>query len=198
MDQGYLSIANSNTLFFIAVVPISIAVIQAILFLKMGLNEAKKIGISSQTVKKVMTNSAIFSVIPSLPIVITLAILMPVLGKFIPWLRLSVIGSAMYESLAADMTIKSFGLIGLGDMNITPPIFVSIVWIMTLAIMVGPILNIFVLKSYDKKLKSFRGAGGFLASASGALFLGMLAIMGVPMLLNFDNTLGIITHIPLK
>jgi len=120
---------------------------------------------------------------------------MPVLGKYIPWLRLSVIGSAIYESMAADMTIKSFGLSGLGDMGINSSIFVSIVWVMTLAILVGPILNIFLLKSYDKKLRSIRSSGGFLAVATGALFIGMLSLMGVPLLMNVANPLGIIAAV---
>ena len=43
---------------------------------------------------KVVKSSALFSVVPSLPIIISYMILMPVLGKFFAWLRLSVIGSA--------------------------------------------------------------------------------------------------------
>lgn len=192
MSQNYLSLANSTTLFFIVLIPIVIAVTQAILFLRLGLSEAKNMEIPVHTLKKVMVSSAIFSIIPSLPIILTLAILMPVLGKFIPWLRLSVIGSAMYESMAADMTIKSFGLSGLGDMNLNPSIFVSIVWVMTLAILVGPTLNMLLLKSYDKKLRSFRSSGGFLGLATGALFIGMLSLMGIPILMNFANPLGMI------
>lgn len=195
MDQNYLSLANSTTLFLIVLIPIVIAVVQAILFLRLGLSEAKNLEVPKPTLRKVMINSSIFSIIPSLPIIITLAILMPVLGKYIPWLRLSVIGSAIYESMAADMTIKSFGLSGLGDMGITSSIFVSIVWVMTLAILVGPTLNIFLLKTYDKKLRSIRSSGGFLAVATGALFIGMLSLMGVPLLMNVANPLGIIAAV---
>ena len=191
MENDYLSIANSNLLFFICLIPIVIVIIQSIMFLRLSRKEAKNLNIPDETIKKVIANSAIFSIVPSLPILITLAILMPVLGKFIPWLRLSVIGSAMYESMSADMTIKSFGLGGLGAAELTPTVFVGIIWVMTLAILVSPVLNVVLLKSYDSKLKSFRKSGGFMAAAVGSLFIGMLAIMGVPTLFNFKNPVGI-------
>jgi len=195
MGQDYLSIANSNWVLLIVAVPILIVVIQAILFLRISLKEASKQMIPKETVQKVITNSAVFSIIPSLPILISLAVMMPVLGKFIPWLRLSVMGSAAYESFAADLTIKAFGLTGLGDLNLTPNIFVSVIWVMTLVIMVGPILNIFVLKSYDKKLSKFRKTGGFMMAAVGAMFIGMLSMLAVPVLLNYKQPVAIITAV---
>lgn len=195
MGQDYLSIANSNWVLLIVSVPILIVVVQAILFLRISLKEASKQMIPKETVQKVITNSAVFSIIPSLPILISLAVMMPVLGKFIPWLRLSVMGSAAYESFAADLTIKAFGLTGLGDLNLTPNIFVSVIWVMTLVIMVGPILNIFVLKSYDRKLSKFRKTGGFMIVAVGAMFIGMLSMLAVPVLLNYKQPVAIITAV---
>lgn len=71
MEQNYLSIANSTILFIICLIPITIACIQSVLFLKMSIKEAKNLNISDETVKKIITNSAIFSIVPSLPILIT-------------------------------------------------------------------------------------------------------------------------------
>lgn len=195
MGQSYLTVANSTWVLLIVSIPILIVVIQAILFLRVSLKEAQKQRIPKDIVKKVVTNSAVFSIIPSLPILISLAVLMPVLGKFIPWLRLSVMGSAAYESFAADLTIKAFGLSGLGDLTLTPKIFVSVIWVMTLVIMVGPLLNIFVLKPYDKKLRTFKKTGGFMMVAVGAMFIGMLAMLAVPVLLNYQQPVAIITAV---
>ena len=195
MGQSYLNIANSTWVLLIVSIPILIVVIQAILFLRVSLKEAQRQMIARDTVKKVITNSAIFSIIPSLPILISLAVLMPVLGKFIPWLRLSVMGSAAYESFAADLTIKAFGLTGLGDLSLTPKIFVSVIWVMTLVIMVGPLLNIFVLKPYDKKLRTFKKTGGFMMVAVAAMFIGMLSMLTVPVLLNFQQPVAILTAV---
>lgn len=195
MGREYLNYANSTTLLVIVAIPIFFTIVQALLFIRASIKEANNLGISKETVRKVMVNSATFSILPSLPILITLAILMPVLGKYIPWLRLSVIGSAMYESMAADMTIKAFGLEGLGASGMSPSVFISIVWVMSLAILVGPVLNLFLLKSYDNKLSSSRESGGLLALASGSLFLGMLAIMGMPILFNLENPTGIVVAV---
>ena len=195
MGQSYLTVANSTWVLLIVSIPILIVVIQAILFLRVSLKEAQKQRIPKDIVKKVVTNSAVFSIIPSLPILISLAVLMPVLGKFIPWLRLSGMGSAAYESFAADLTIKAFGLSGLGDLTLTPKIFVSVIWVMTLVIMVGPLLNIFVLKPYDKKLRTFKKTGGFMMVAVGAMFIGMLAMLAVPVLLNYQQPVAIITAV---
>jgi hypothetical protein len=119
---------------------------------------------------------------------------MPILGKFIPWLRLSVMGSAAYESFAADLTIKAFGLEGgLGGAQLTPSVFVSVVLVMTLAIMVSPIENILFLKTYDKKLKTFKEKGGFMTVASGALMIGLLSTLFVPELVNYKHPVGIAT-----
>lgn len=192
MELHYLSIANSSTTFLICLVAVVVVTIPSLLFLRLSLREAKNLNISNETIKKTITNSAIFSVVPSLPILITLAVLMPLLGKYIPWIRLSVIGSAMYETMAADTTIKSFGLTGLGDPNLTSSMFISLLWVMSLSILTGPVLNIFALKSYDKKLKTMRTSGGFLSVATGALFIGVMAVMGIPIVFNFSNPTGIV------
>ena len=193
--MNYLDIANSPILFIVAAVPLLFALFQAISYWRMGSKEAKKRNFSEGTVKKVVANSALVSIIPSLPIVITLAVLMAILGKYIPWLRLSVMGSAAYESFAADLTVKAFGLGSLGGAELTPSVFVSIVWVMTLAILSGSILSVFLLKSYDKKLQAFKKKGGFLSVASGALLIGLLSILFIPYLVDFQNPVGIITAV---
>ena len=188
---GY--IANSYVLFAICLVPIAISVVQAGLFLVKGLKQAKVIGLDSKVTKKIIGNTAAFSVLPSLPILITLVTLTPLLGRFIPWLRLSVIGNAVYEAMAADMAIKAYGLAGLGDPNITPAAFGSVVWAMTLGIMASPILTTFFLKSYDKGIKKAQSGKGFLPLAIGAMFTGMLSLMAVPRMVNFADMQGVLT-----
>ena len=192
MDIQFSEIANSPILFIVCLVPIIIAIIQAAGFVKMGKKEAVKLDLPKGTLKKVVINSAVFTIIPTLPVVITLAVLMAVLGKYIPWLRLSVMGSMAYESFAADLTIKAFGLGGLGEAELTPSIFVSAVWVMTLAIMVSPVFNILFLKKYDRKLQSYKKEGGLLSIAGSALLIGMLATLFIPELVNFHHPIGIL------
>jgi len=195
MDQEYLDIANSPGLFVICLVPIVIAIGQSLLFVRIGAKQAKKEGLEKGLIRKTVASSAVASVIPSIPVIISLAALMPILGRYIPWLRLSVMGSAAYESFAADITLKAFGLGGLGEAQLTPSVFVSVIWVMTIAILVSPVENILFLKSYDKKLSLYRAKGGFLAVASGALMLGMVSILFIPELLNFEHPVGILTGV---
>lgn len=195
MESSYLDIANSPILFVICLVPIFVILFQAFGFIRMGRKEAKKLDFPEGTLKKVSINAALFSIIPSIPIIIALAALMVMLGKYIPWLRLSVMGSAAYESFVADITIKAFGAGGLGEATLTPSIFVSVVWCMTIAIMVAPVVNILFLKKVDRKVQSFREKGGFGILVSGALFIGMLSILFTPELVNFEDPIGIIAAV---
>lgn len=192
--MDFFEIANSPILFLIVLVPILWAVGQACGFMRLSFKEAKKQGIPKETVRKVIVNSALFSIVPSLPVIISLAVLMVILGRYIPWLRLSVMGSAAYESFVADLTLKAFGVEGglAGGAQISRGIFVSVVWVMSLAIMVAPVENILFLKSYDRKLKTFKEKGGFMAVASGALMIGMLCTLFVPEMVNFEHPIGIL------
>lgn len=186
----YLQLANSWPVFLVCLVPVVLVCVQSIRFISIARKEAKVLGMEDTKVKKVMTNSAVFSILPSLPIIITLAALMPVLGKYIPWMRLSVIGSAMYESMCADLTITTLGYGGLGDTSITPEVWVSVVWVMCIVALVWPLCNVIGLRFYDKGMKKV--SGPFMGVLAAALFIGMMAIMGVPKFLNFANPVSIV------
>lgn len=195
--DNYLNLANSNILLLICLVPIICVIIQSVVCIRVAIKQSKELKMDQQLIKKVITNSAVFSILPSLPIVITMAALMPVLGKFVPWLRLSVIGSATYESMCADMTITAFGFNGLGDTSITTSVFVGVVYVMSLVALCWPLCNVIGLRFYDGAIKK-AGSGsksGFMSVAVGALFIGLMSVMGVPKFLNFSNPTGIIVTI---
>lgn len=189
----YLSLANSGLVLIVCAIPILFVVFQSIYFIMMARKRSKELGMEQKTVSKVMTNSAVFSILPSLPIIITLAALMPVLGKYIPWLRLSVIGSAMYESMCADLAITSFGYGGLGDTSITPEVWVGVVWVMSIVAIGWPLCNVIGLRFYDKGMKKV--SGPFMGILAAALFIGLMAIMGVPRFLNFADPVSIIVAV---
>jgi len=191
--MDFLEIANSPILFGIVAIPVLWAAVQAVVYLRMAIKEAKVQKLPKGTVKKVISVTSVFSIIPSLPIVITLAVLTAIMGRFIPWMRLSVMGSPAYESFAAELTLKSFGLEGvLGAVQFTPNVFVAAIWVMTLAIMVIPIETLLLIKSYGKKLKTFKEKGGFMSVATGALMVGLICTMFIPGMLNFDHPVGIL------
>ena len=138
----YLEIANSNILFILAGLTVLVVVLQSVLFINKAMKRAKEMGIEKEVIKKTITNSAIFSVIPSLPIIVMLLALSIPLGRYFPWLRLSVVGSAVYESMAANVAVVAMGLKDISDPNLTPTIFGVVMWVMTLGIIWGILFNI--------------------------------------------------------
>ncbi|WP_100066171.1 DUF5058 family protein [Miniphocaeibacter massiliensis] len=195
--KSYLDVANGNIMFILCAIPIIIVLIQSIIFIRLGIKRTKDLGMEEGTVKKLTANSIISSIVPSLPIIISLAVLMPSLGKYLPWMRLSVIGSMMYESMCADIVIKEMGYAGgLQDAaGITTAVFASVVWVMCVASIAWPLSNAIGLKTYDKKLTSMQKSGGFMVVATGALFIGLMAVMAFPRVLDIENKVGIIVII---
>lgn len=194
--MNYLKIANSNIVFLLCALTILVVVIQSVLFIKTAMKRAKELGIEKEVINKTITNSAIFSILPSLPVIVMLLALSVSLGRFFPWLRLSVVGSAVYESMAANVAVVNMGLKDISDPGLTPEIFVIIMWVMSLGIIWGIVFNIFFtgkLDQYTKKAKATKNA--FIPIFSGALFSGMLAVLSVPYVANVKNITGIVSFL---
>ena len=103
MDKLYSNVANSPVMAIFCGLAILVVLVQAVVFFRVAWRQALEMGLSKADLMKVVKSSAVFSVVPSLPIIISYMILLPALGKIFPWLRLSVIGSATYETLAASI-----------------------------------------------------------------------------------------------
>lgn len=149
--MSFLEIANGNIMYLLAILVIVFVLVQSVIFLIRALREARRIGMEQGRIKKVITSSAIFSVVPSLPIIISLFALMPLLGIPLPWIRLSVVGSASYELVAAESAAKGFGYSNLSEAAAGGgQAFAGIAWVMTLGIIWGLLFSTF----YQKKLQS--------------------------------------------
>lgn len=70
--MSFLEIANGNIMYLLAILVIVFVLVQSVIFLIRALREARRIGMEQGRIKKVITSSAIFSVVPSLPIIISL------------------------------------------------------------------------------------------------------------------------------
>jgi hypothetical protein len=192
MSEPINRVFNSNTLYLICGTVIVYVTIQALLFMRIAWRRGTELGMAEKTMRQAVTNSAVFSIIPSLPIVIMLMVLTQVIGRYFSWLRLSVIGSASYENMSIDIAAKSYGLTGISDPGFSPEIYVAATWVMTFGIVWGILFNVFCMRTLDKYAKNIliRG-GGFMKVASAALFVGMLSVMSMPYLTNvFKNKLG--------
>lgn len=193
-----MDIKNSMPLFFICALPIVVVFLSTLVSMAHALGEAKRIGMDSAKVKKVLTNSALVSILPTLPIIISMAALMPALGRFIPWFRLSVIGSAPYETMAADIAIKSVGIAeGMGAAEIPGAALNSVLWAMTVGCITSLILTMFFLKAFDNGVAQGIQKGGskgkLLLALTAAAFPSLLAVKLVPYFFNPSDPLKIVT-----
>ncbi|MCR4661124.1 MAG: DUF5058 family protein [Clostridia bacterium] len=162
------------SIYIIGAVICAIIIGMSIFFIIKSLRRAKKIGMDKQVIKKAITSSAVFSIVPSIPIAIGIGIMMTSLGVAIPWIRLTVIGALQYELIAYDQANKA--LVGTGVSN--EVLIATAVTIMTLSIISGPLFNIIAYKKYQTKLLDLQEKNSRLMNTiTGALLGGLLAGM---------------------
>jgi hypothetical protein len=173
----YLSIANHPLVFAVCGFVLFLVLVQSVISLVIAWKRGVSIGMDRSRMKAVIRSSAIFSIVPSLPIVLSLMAIAPVLGLPFSWLRLSVIGSAPYELIAAGIGAKSMGIADLGAPGYTAQVFGNSMWIMTLGIMTGLVLCIFTLRRYQRKMIDMgKKDSKWPAIMVNALFFGMLSV----------------------
>ncbi len=195
-NGSYLNVANSGTMMALCAATIGVVVMQGLLFLRKGIKRSEELGIPKSKIKKVISSTAIFSIIPSLPIMVFLMLMMPTLGKFFPWLRVSVIGSGSYEYMAADMAATSMGFTGMADPNVNVAAFCCAMWVMTIGLMSGPITNVFLLKKYDGKIKEMsRKKNSFGPFFVSTLFIALVCVLAMPKYMDFAKPLGVFAAI---
>lgn len=193
MKEAYSYIANSSIMVVLAGLAIAFAMAQSVIFFRMAKKRAVELGFTGADIKKVVKASAIFSVIPSIPIIISYMVLLPILGKVFPWLRLSVMGSATYETMVANMAVTSYGFESLGTANLTPDVYGAIMWVVTMGLLISS-LSVLLLKKYDGKMKVLKeDKNSFGAMVGPIMFLGMMATFAAPYLVNYSNPISMIT-----
>jgi hypothetical protein len=144
-------------------------ILMSLAFLIKALKRAKAIGMDKKVVVEAIKNSAIFSIVPSIPIVIGVGIMMQFVGLAIPWIRLTVIGALQYEILA--LSNAGAAVVGADEVTIATAVVV-----MTISIISGPLFNAIFYKKYQTKLLELQQKNERKMNAvTGALLGGMLA-----------------------
>ena len=165
---------NHPILFVIVGAIIAIVLAQSAFFLARAIKRAKELGLGEH-VKKTVISAAIFTVAPAVAVLIGVVALSKSLGIPLPWLRLSVIGSITYETVAAGNALEAANM-SAGTTVTDPSIYITIAWVMTIGIAAGLILVPFV----TKKLQSGLAKVGMKDKKWGeifnnAMFLGMIS-----------------------
>ena len=166
---------NHPVLFILAGILVAVVLGQSVFFLIKALRRSKALGMDQKKIKKTMLSAALFTIAPAVAIVISVMVLSKSLGLPLPWLRLSVVGSMSYETVAATNALQAMGQ-SLSSSNITAQQYVNVLLVMTISIMVG----IWLVPAISKKLqKGMASLGSRDAKWAGvfqnALFIGMIA-----------------------
>ena len=147
-----LSQLNSPVLYLIAGGIILVVAVTCVVFAVRAYKTGKAMGIDTSKMKRVITASATFAVLPSVGILLGVIALSGSLGTPWPWLRLSVIGALHYETQVAEAAAEASGIGGLSIANMTPEAFVTIALLMSFCIIWGMVLMIFNGKAYATRL----------------------------------------------
>ena len=167
---------NHPILFVLAGIIVAAVLAQSVYFLVKAVKRSKAIGMDQAKIKKTIKTAAIFTIAPAVSIVISVIALSKSLGLPLPWLRLSVVGSLSYETIAAENAVSAMGLT-LGKIDsLTAQQYVNIFLVMTISIMMG----IWLVPVIGKKLLSGMSTlehrdAKWAETLQSAMFIGMIA-----------------------
>ena len=166
---------NSPIIFVMVALIICAVIGQSVYFLARALKRAREKGMDMSVIRKTITSVAIFMIAPAVSILVGVISLAKSLGVALPWLRLSVIGSLSYEAIAAESALNALGL----DMNTTitdPSAYVTVVWVMTVGIIIGLVLVPILAKRIQGGLKKLESRDKKWSEIfNNAMFLGMIS-----------------------
>lgn len=129
--MDYLKIANSTTMWIACSLGVALVLFQALKFMKMAFKNGQEMGIKRETLMSGFRASLISSIGPSIAILIGMVALIINVGAPFAWMRLSFIGSVMYELMAANFGAMAVGT-ELGAPEFNDLAFASAVWTQTL------------------------------------------------------------------
>lgn len=168
---------NFLPLYIIGAILISYVLFESVVIYRKAYQRGLELGMTKAQLNETTRSSAIFSIVPSLPILIGLVTMIPLFGNVvIPWIRLSVIGSVSYETYAASQIKLAAGVSSLTE-NLQ--VYSTAIWTMTLSILSGMIILIFFYKQYTNKLEAIKIKDPRWSELLiAALFMGLVGTIG--------------------
>lgn len=167
---------NHPILYLLAGLLVAVVLGQSIYFLIRALKRSRELGMNQKKIGKTIRTAAIFTIAPAVAIVISIITLSKKLGLPLPWLRLSVVGSMSYETVAASNALQAMGQSLGSSLDLTAQQYVNVLLVMTLSILSG----IWLVPLFGKKLlhgmSSLSNRDAKWADIfSNSLFIGMIS-----------------------
>lgn len=172
-----LKIANSLPMWLACGGAVLLVILQAVIFAKNAYGAGQKIGLTEKQMKGAIRSSAITSIGPSIVILSGMLSLLITVGGPMAWMRLSLIGSVMFESIAAGFGTSAVG-VQLGADELTPLALDMAVWTMILGSIGWVIFATISASRMDKVQNKIAGNNpAKLTAISGAAILGAFSAM---------------------
>lgn len=183
-----LEIANSAPMWVACSIAVALIIVQAVIFARHAYKAGKKIGITDDQMHRAIRSSAITSIGPSIVILSGMLSLLITVGGPMAWMRLSLIGSVMFESIAAGIGTASVG-VTLGADELTPLALTMAVWTMILGSIGWIIFATFSASRMDKVEKKVSGGNPakLMAISTGAI-VGAFSAMSAQNLVKLNKS----------
>lgn len=190
--DNVMAIANSIPMWLAAAVAVVLAVVQAIIFYRKSVTAGKQMGISDENLKKATRSSFITSIGPSIVILSGVLALMVSIGGPMAWMRLSFIGSLMFEMMAAGFGTAAVG-VQLGVDPMTEAALATAVWTMILGSIGWILVSVLTTdKMGVMQDKLTKGNAKIVGIVSGSALLGAFGALLAPHLLAMNaNTIAL-------
>lgn len=167
---------NHPVLYLLAGILVAVVLAQSVFFLLKALKRSKELGMDQKKIGKTIKTAAIFTIAPAVAIVISIITLSKKLGLPLPWLRLSVVGSMSYETVAASNALQAMGQSFGSNLELTAQQYVNVLLVMTISIMMGIWLVPAIGKKLQNGMTSLANRDAKWADIfSNALFIGMIS-----------------------
>ena len=188
MTEEASKVANSLGMWLACIPMVAIALFQSYIFMKKAWKAGLEMGLSRDQLKTGMRAGAISSIGPACTILISLVALIAIVGGALAWLRLSVIGSIMYEGLAANTALDAMGT-AVGDPGFNVTALANCVWVMAIG-SCGWVLvsGLFTHKMDSVRMKIVGGNSALLPVITACCALGAIGYQSAKQLLTFSRS----------
>lgn len=181
-------IISSPLLLILVAIGLIYIIIFSLIHLKKSYSRCIEMGITKEDLKKVIKSSIVFSIVPSLSIVVGLFALISVLGVVWSWWRLSVIGSLSYESLISSSVASALKFSSAAEMleKATGSQFGVVMILMSIGMLSGFFILIPLGKKLSMSVSKSENSSSWKYVLSGTFMLCLFAVY-IPVLLIGDT-----------
>lgn len=188
MEVMMSDIIESPLLLMLVIIGLLYIVGFSLVYFMKAYKRCLELGITKEEIKKVIKSSCVFSIVPSLSIVVGLFVLISVLGTVWSWWRLSVIGSLSYETMISGSVSTALGFESTADMlaGATGQQFGVVMILMSIGMLSGFLILIPFGKKLSMSVNKTENSSDWKHVFSGVFMLCMFAVY-IPVLLIGDT-----------